>query len=244
MIYESIFEKLGLTRHEAELYLILLKLGPSPTGKIIQKSGFQSSVVYHLLNALIEKGVVSFSSERRKKIFSASDPDVFESLLSRKQEELDTVRKDFKALTEELASYKKENTEEQTVTVFRGFKGVQTIMDDVLRNARHYDLYSTLNTFSRAMPKYREYVRQTRIARKVHQRVIIASDEHIPNRPYQKKKYISETFASPVGLMLYHDKVVIFVWDADPPISIVLEGKKVSVAFKAMYETMWKQAKS
>lgn len=242
MIYEDVFEKLGLTRNEGHLYVTLLKLGPSSSGKIIQKSGFQSSVVYHLLHSLVDKGIVSFTTERKKKIFTASDPVALEELIIKKREELDRVQHNFKALVDELSLFRKKNDEEQKVTVFRGYKGVQTIMDDVLRNAKSYDVYATLNSFSRAMPKYREYVREIRLARRVRQRVIVASNERVPNRPYQEKKYISEEFASPVGLTLYNEKVAIFIWDADPPVSILLQGKKVSKAFKAIFETMWKQA--
>ena len=55
-----ILEELGLSNAEAKIYLTLLELGPSKTGKIIDKTKLQSSTIYHLLGTLIEKGLISY----------------------------------------------------------------------------------------------------------------------------------------------------------------------------------------
>jgi len=240
---EEILTKLGLTDNEAKLYLILLSIGPSHSGAIITKTGFQSSVVYHLLHSLMEKGFVSDVTENKKKIFSAADPSALQRLIDEKESELDEVKKEFKYTLEELNKIKKKDKSEQSVTVYSGIKGIQTIQNDVLNTAKEYLIYSTRNNFTNAMPKYREYFREMRLAKKIRQKVIIADDERKPNRPYQEKRYIPKEFASPVNMQIYNNKVVIFMWDATPPVAVVFEGEKVSTSFRHMFETMWKQAK-
>jgi len=242
-MYKEILTKLGMTGNEAKVYLELLKMGPSASGRIIKKTEFQSSVVYHLLNKLIEKGFVNFTTETKKKIFSASDPASLNNLIDARQEELNKSKEQFNNILEELEEIKNKNEEEPKITIYRGVGGLQTIFNDIIKNASEYWNYSTRDTFSKAMPKYREYFREMRIAKKIKQRAIITDDKRKPNRQYQQKRYVPKEFASPISLQGYNDKTIIFVWDAEPPIAIVLEGKKLSKAFTNMFEAMWKTAK-
>ena len=57
---ESLLEKIGLTKSEIKVYLALLELGCSATGKIVEKSKASSSKIYEILDRLMQKGLVSF----------------------------------------------------------------------------------------------------------------------------------------------------------------------------------------
>jgi hypothetical protein len=164
-----------------------------------------------------------------------------QKLVDERQFELTKLKEE---LNEEIKELKKIKTNEETnITVFRGAKGIQTLFNDLLNNAKEFYNYSTTNTFAKVMPKYREYFREMRIAKKIKQKAIIADDLKKPNRAYQEKRYIPKDYASPVGFEVYNNKVIIFVWDAEPPLAIVLEGNKVSKAFKNIFDTMWKTAR-
>lgn len=239
---EETLKKIGMTENEARLYLVLLKEGLSASGNLIKKTELQSSVIYHLLNSLLEKGFVSFITKNKKKLFSATDPKLLETLIDKKEKDLETMKKDFKNALSEMQHLIDSNKEEQKVTVYTGIKGIQLIFDDILNNSKNFWNYSTRDTFSRVMPKYREYFREMRIARKIKQRMIIADDKRKPNRPYQEKRYVPIEFSSPIGIQGYNNKVAIFIWDAQPPIAILLEGENVSKAFKGIFENMWKSA--
>ncbi len=239
---EETLKKIGMTENEAKLYVVLLKEGASASGKIIKKTGFQSSVVYHLLNTLIEKGFVSFVTQNKKKLFSATDPKLLEDFIKLKEQEIINLKKNFKLALNEMYNLKNSNKEEQKITIYTGVKGIQTIFNDLLDNSKEYWNYSTRDTFGKVMPKYREYFRQMRINKKIKQKMIIADDKRKPNRPYQEKRYVPKEFSSPIGIQGYNDKVIIFIWDSEPPIALMLEGKKVSKVFKDIFETMWKSS--
>ncbi len=118
------------------------------------------------------------------------------------------------------------------------------MLKNILNNTREFWNYSTRDTFSKVMPKYREYFRQMRIAKKIRQRMIITDDQKTPNRSYQEKRYVPKEFSSPIGIQGYNNKIAIFIWESEPPIAILIEGEKVSQAFKGIFENMWKSAKS
>jgi sugar-specific transcriptional regulator TrmB len=239
---EQTLRNLGMTENEIKLYLTLLNNGPSYSGEIIKKTEFQSSVVFHLLDKLIEKGIVNFMQENKKKIYSASDPSVFKNILEEKEKELQKTKIN---LNNEISQLKKINKDkEQTkATIFRGLKGIQGIQNDLLNTAKEYDIYAARDTFSKSMPKYRKYFKEMRVAKKIKQRIIITDDKKKPNKKFQQKRYVPKENATPISLMIYNKRVIFFVWDSEPPMAIVLEGGKVSNSFRNMFELMWKTAK-
>ena len=68
---KSLLEDIGLTRSEINVYLALLELGSSTTGKIIDKAKVSSSKIYEVLDKLIQKGLVSFIIKSGIKYFQA-----------------------------------------------------------------------------------------------------------------------------------------------------------------------------
>ncbi|MBW3012929.1 helix-turn-helix domain-containing protein, partial [Candidatus Woesearchaeota archaeon] len=74
MAVETLLEGLGLTKSEISVYLALLELGSSTTGKIVDKSGASSSKIYEILDKLIQKGLVSYVLKANIKYFEAAPP--------------------------------------------------------------------------------------------------------------------------------------------------------------------------
>ena len=73
----EILEDLGLTPTEIKIYISLLELGVSSAGKILEKSKLPNSTVHRDLNSLIEKGLISFILEGKRKIYKATNPENF-----------------------------------------------------------------------------------------------------------------------------------------------------------------------
>src|SRR3990167_6978360 len=67
-------QEAGLTEGEAKVYLALMDLGPSTTGPIIEKAHVAKSIIYQLLDKLIQKGLVAYITKEKTKYFQASDP--------------------------------------------------------------------------------------------------------------------------------------------------------------------------
>ena len=54
----KILKEAGLTEGEIKVYLGLLELGLSTTGPIIEKSRIARSIIYQILEKLMQKGLV------------------------------------------------------------------------------------------------------------------------------------------------------------------------------------------
>jgi len=74
MIKEKL-EKIGLTKGESEVYVLLVETGNSTAGDIIKKSTLASSKVYDILQRLVNKGLASFSIKNGVKYYDATSPE-------------------------------------------------------------------------------------------------------------------------------------------------------------------------
>lgn len=67
-------EKLGFETKEAKLYLALLELGEAGIIDIARKSGLKRTTVYHILDTLKLRGLVSQTKSNKKIRYIAEDP--------------------------------------------------------------------------------------------------------------------------------------------------------------------------
>ena len=71
---KQILKDAGLTEGEIKVYLALLELGDTTTGPLVDKSGVARSIVYQILERLIEKGLASYIVKDKTKYYQAADP--------------------------------------------------------------------------------------------------------------------------------------------------------------------------
>jgi len=122
----SVLEKIGFTNAQAKIYLVLLEIGQSKVGRIIEKSGLQSSVVHNNLNKLIENGMVNFILLGKIKLYFVANPKVLSKYVEEQKREIDSLIPDF-----EKRFNKKTKTE---VEVYRGKKGLKTAFTEEYEN--------------------------------------------------------------------------------------------------------------
>ena len=67
---EKALRKFGLSDREIRVYIVLLELGEALASKIAQKTDTPRTLVYDILEKLLDKGVVSYVIKSNKKYFS------------------------------------------------------------------------------------------------------------------------------------------------------------------------------
>ena len=116
----SILEDLGLTQAEIKVYLSLLELGSATAGTILKKSKIQNSVMHRALNSLIEKGLINYILEGKRKIYQATDPENFHTYIDEK-------KRRFNQLLPELKKHQSFNKKPEKATVFKGKRGIKEV---------------------------------------------------------------------------------------------------------------------
>jgi sugar-specific transcriptional regulator TrmB len=76
-------ESLGLSGHEAQLYLTLLAMGPSTVQQLRVRTPFARTLLYHMLDTLLEHELVISHKHTRRTVYSAQHPHALEDLLTK-----------------------------------------------------------------------------------------------------------------------------------------------------------------
>ncbi|MBU0458740.1 hypothetical protein KKF03_04840, partial [Patescibacteria group bacterium] len=131
---KDLLSKIGLSENEAKIYLVLLKLGPLSAYQIAQRTGIYRPHVYDKLSTLIQKGLVSYVQQGKKRIFSPAPPS---KVLDYLKEQENDLKKDILLFSTNLDAFNimynlpKEDTK---VDVFTSVEGLKLMLSDTWRS--------------------------------------------------------------------------------------------------------------
>ena len=232
----KVLEDIGLSATEIKVFINILELGESKAGNIIKKSGLQSSSAYNAIHSLIERGLVSYIKKSKVKYYRAADP---ESIL----DYLELKKREFLKLLPELKSRQIRNQNEG-VEFFKSYKGIKTIMSELLKSAKKDDVY---RTFSIEDPEQYERARE-RVFRATKQFVkekgVILKGifhkmtKHLPTKTSIMKKRYAD-FPLPPNTLIFQDMVAIISW-GEEPLGILIHSKDIAERYVDFFEHMWK----
>lgn len=238
----SILEDLGLTNAEIKVYTSLLEIGSSTAGPIRERSGLQNSVVHRALSSLINKGLVNYILESKRKIYQATNPENFFNFIDEK-------KKKFELILPELKKKQMSAKEEEKATVYKGVKGIKEIYN-ILINSKDKEYLTFGGGYmceERMGTEWWESMHTKRISNKLPSRQIF--DETVRKfgiklikRPISKVKYLSKEFAQFQETVISGDYVAINVF-TENPYGFLMKDPKVAEGYRKHFELLWKIAK-
>lgn len=248
---QEILEKVGLTKNEAKVYLVLLDLDISSTKAIIEKTGLHRQLVYDALNRLIEKGLVSFVIKSNKKYFKAVDPKEFLDFFNKKQEEIKKKRKEFERILPELIKKRGEQIEKQETTVYLGNKGIKSLLNDMLNQKQEILTIGASEIKAEAFQYHLKFnlplFHKIREKKKIRYKIVLSEDlkqraKMLNKFKHTEAKILSKEFTSNSSTNIYGNKVSIIMWSSQP-FGILIKSKEIADAQKKHFELLWKLAK-
>ncbi len=235
----SAFEDIGLSHIEIKVFITLLELGEAKAGKIIEKTGLQSSSVYNAINSLIERGLVSYVKKTQVKYYKAADP---EAIL----EYLDKKKSDFLKILPELKEKQSKKVPEG-VEFFKSFKGIKTMVFELLKDSKKGDTYRFFSVedpqkYKLAVDRVFRSEKQLRKERKLMTKGLFhESIRNLAKRSsVTQKKYLD--FPMPPNTLILGDKVAVISWD-ETPSGILITSKDIANSYIEFFEHLWKVAK-
>ena len=160
----KIFEEIDFTRAQTKIYLTLLKIKESKANKIIKKSGLQSSSVYNSLNALINKGFVTYITKNKTKYYKAQDPILIKQYIDQKSTEFEKIIPELNSLHEE--------EQESLFELYQSYKGIKSMLLKIINKAKTGDEYLTFAStdpeeFKTAGKKVFSFIKPSQIKKKL-----------------------------------------------------------------------------
>jgi len=243
----KLLESLGLTGTEAEIYMLLLRLGNTHVTPIIKKAGLHRATVYDVLDRLIEKGLVSYVVKHNRRYYEAANPERFDVILNERQKKLEEQKELLKELKPELLGLKKLSKEKQEAEIYQGKEGLKTVFEEVLRQKEIFYALGAQGNFQKYIPEYQKRWHNELAKRKILCRMIYSESARklrtkISPLAYAQVRFMKDMFDGPSTTHFYGDTILIVTW-GEQPLVIKIMNKDLARNYRRFFEEMWKLAK-
>ena len=239
----SILEDLGLTHAEIKTYITLLELGSSSAGKILEKSQLQNSVLHRSLNTLIQKGIISYMLEGKKKIYQATNPENFYDFIEDKKKRFEQI----------LPELKKTQFFAQSVTtaeVFRGKRGINQMYTTLLHSGgREYNTFGggsrvTYNVMGETWWKnlHTKRIAEKIPCRQVFDETIKAFGQELNKKPLTHIRFLSKAYEQLQETVIVGAYVGIVIF-TENSYGVLIKDKVVADGYRKQFEILWEKAK-
>jgi sugar-specific transcriptional regulator TrmB len=235
---QEILQEFGFTQAEAKIYLVLLKLGSVKVGQVIEKSGLQSSTTHNTLHSLIEKGFVTYVLKGKMKIYQAVEPKLI-------LEEYKEKERKFQEVLPKLESIHKFSEEKQNAEIYEGIKGVITMLNELIEDAKPSDAYYFFAIDVSGLNKeIQNFFERYDIKRKEKKLIVkgLARKELKPL--FEKRKYLNVRYVDfpiPSNISICNDKMALITW-GEKSNGILIKSKQIIESEKRFFEELWEKA--
>lgn len=242
----SVLKHFGLSDKEIKVYLTCLGLGPQPVRKIAYDTKISRGTCYDILKNLINLGLVSYYLKDKNKYFIAENPIKLKEVLKDKKRNLERVEDELSQIIPELESIYDDAGPKPKVKFYEGFKGVKTVLLDLLetlekfKDNKEYYVYSAANIRKYLYKDFPHFTKE-RIKRGIRVKVL-AIGSGGSRRGLDERKWISKrNFVHfPTYTLIYADRLaMISVNSEGRPISIIIEDKGIAQTQKFLFEYIW-----
>ncbi|MFA5992966.1 MAG: helix-turn-helix domain-containing protein [Candidatus Pacearchaeota archaeon] len=238
-------QKFGLSEKESKVYLANLELGEATANDISLKSNLPRTLIYDILERLIDLGLVSYSIKNSKKFFLASDPNELVRIIKEKENSVSLIMPSLEQI------YKTKGLKRPKVEIYEGKEGMKTMMNEIIRSGvKEFYSYGSSRSSYEIIPAFIVEWHKERIKRKVKIKIIYnntkQAKERIKSIPQTMKlmeyRFMPIELESPTAIMVYQNKVALELWTKEP-FAVVIESEQMAENQKRYFEELWKIAK-
>mgnify|MGYP001601974204 FL=1 len=240
----DILKKLGFSDKVAQVYLVLLCLGPSSVRNLAKKAEMNRGTVYEALKWLREQGLINFYEKDTKQYFVAEDPEKLRELVARQSAELKVADKKLQSVIPELKSLYDKGGERPTARYFE--KGeIRGILEDVLDRCatageKEYRVYSDARIREYLYDGFESFS-DARVAKGVAVKVI-ALGEGGELRGLDERKWLKIKNSTPPYTIIYPSNVAFISLDAKKElVGVVIDNEGVYETQKQIFDELWKK---
>jgi len=239
----EILKKVGLSEGETKIYGALLDLGNSPINKIHEKTGIDRRNIYDILNKLIERGLVIYTDENKKRTFNLSNPKKIISYLEEKKESINNIEEEISQILPNIIEKYDSSKEEIGSEVFRGANGIKAVWEDML-SYKEIKWIGSGNYVPNKFPLFFVNWNKRRNKKKIQSFHLFR--EEIRGKLIKDvghAKFLPKEFSgNPTVTAIYGNKVVQFLF-GDTLFAFVIESEGLAENYRSYHKYLWKISK-
>lgn len=246
---ERALEGIDLTSSESKVYLALLRLGASSSGKIADESRTAHSKIYDVLEKLIRKGLVSHFTRDGVKYFQAGSPTLISHYLEEKKKAIDAQEETIASVIPQLMRLHGRKSENAESVIFSGKRGVRSAFTQIVSELDKGDDIRIMGVhdFGESFLPLALYFQQIRSEKGISAKFLMNHDAGSIAKEFEKYRPVSirflpEDILTPAIFLLYKDTVVINI--AKELTFFMLRSSHVHSAFESYFQHLWKQSRN
>src|SRR3989344_9012160 len=236
----NILRTIGLSEGEIKVYSAVLDLGSASVNKIHEKVGMERRNIYDILNKLIEKGLITYSEENKKRTFRITHPNKIVGYLEEKKKELDNsknqILKEIPNIIEKFNAKKPEIKSE----IFRGPEGTKAVWEEMLNYKEIYWIGSG-RYIPKRFPSFFSQWNKRRLKGKIKIFNLLRYELRQEIEPWglEYRKFLPKEFSgAPTVISICGDKVIHFLY-GENIFSFVIESKELAENYKKYHKYLW-----
>lgn len=242
---------IGLTNGETKVYCALLKTGSITAGPLTDVSGVSRSKIYHVLERLIQKGLVSYIIKQKTRYYQAEEPAKLREYVDTKEKEFKQQRSVIDQLIPQLELLQRLGKTKSEAQIYTGFKGIQTVHEHMYTKLKRREGFYYLGIPSFQEKTYnlywqRDHKRRERaglisraLFNKKTSRTIL---ENRNSYKYSEARYMPLPIETPAWIMGYKEVTVIGL-QSNEGMAIEIINQKIADSFQEYFEALWKMSK-
>ncbi len=243
----ELWKKIGFSEGEGKVYEAILNTETPTLQKIHELSGIERRNVYDIINKLISKGLVTYVTENRKKVYHITHPNKILTYLEDKKQEAENAKKELEKELSKLVKSYESNKEDVSVQIFRGPEGMKALYEDLLNYPDNYFIGANFG-----VKKYLGTFWERWNARREQKRVFwhdilpqVTLDKDLPNyykkekMKYYEYKVLPPEFGSSHFIVIYGNKVGNLIW-TDPLYAFTVENTVIAKNYMDYFNFLWK----
>lgn len=243
----KILEEIGLTNSEIQVYLALLELGSSSTGKIVDKSKVASSKIYEILDKLMQKGLASFIIKNGVKYFEAAPPERIMDYMKEKEEKFKDQKTALGKMLPQLELRQKMSRHKTEATIFKGLKGCETAFKHMINSMQKDDEWigfivssENENYFNLLTKLHRHRAENGLSSRIIFNEKSREQGKKRESIPKTTIKYMPDDLELPAVVNVAGDIALLSVIGEEITV-FMIENKEVANSFRSQFERLWNQ---
>lgn len=247
----TVLKKLGLTDAETKVYFALIKIGSTTIGPIVDESKVSRSKIYHILDRLHKKGLITSIVKGQTNYYNAASPKKILDYISYQKKELEDLEEGANKLIPELESIQAFSGFRDEAEVYRGLEGVKAARDISLRVLKKGDVIRVFGSdkiAQDAMPVYWAEYHKKRIKLGIKGKYLMKESarnylDQIKRTPgLIQIKYLPVT--RPVYIDIFADYVITTVMVPGYYVAFVIRNQYIADYYVEWFDELWKDGKN
>jgi len=236
----EILEKIGLSKGEIKIYSAILNLGITSLNKIHEETGIERRNIYDIINKLIERGLITYVTENKKRLFQTTHPNKIIGYIEEKKQDLDKIKAELIREIPEIIKKFQSKKPGIKAEIYRGKEGIKAVWEDMLNYKENYFIGSGRYAM-KLLPDFWYNFNKRRIKSKIKWYNLLRKEmkKEVKAEKYEFIKFLPEEFsANPLVIFIYGNKVANVLWSPDF-FAFVIESKEIAENYKKYHKYLW-----